>query len=327
MAYDSVNNAIVPVVGVSTLELPDPNKTSYNPGTLNFQFNRSWLVSFSGIGPAVGPPPPPSPSSYNSLRTLFEIEKTAASTANKGKISLYNLDNVSRQNYLKGTRMSLAVGYGGPGGITIPIFSNAAIWRVHHERKGPDIISSFESGEGESELQASIFNQSFPAGTPVTTVIAAIISAMGLVQGPVVGLKPLVYNNGTSFSGSCKAALDRVITKDLKLNWWIQGFAVLISPSGSASIVGAVPVNVTTGLIGTPNVGQGQGGDNVLTFTSLINPFLVPGTPVTISSTFVTGSAVVKLAKFEGDTHTSKWTVTCECTPISLTGLNDVTQV
>lgn len=319
---DYINGLVSEPPQVQQIDLGDPNALPYNVGASpgSFLYNRTWLVTFLSL--AAGPP---APSTYNSLRTVFEIEKNAFSTANKGKITVYNLNDLSLMRYMKGGTMSLALGYGGIGAPTIPIFTNAAIWRVHHERKGPDIASTFESGEGEKNLQESFFNASFPAGTPVTTVINALIAAMGLVVGPQVAVKPLVYNNGVTFSGSCKDALDLVVKKQLGLQWWINGYTVVIAPSAASAIPGAVLVSVATGLIGTPNYGMGSGGDNVLTFTSLINPFLIPGTPVSLVSNFITALAVVKTAKFEGDTHSNKWTVTCECTPTDpkqLFGLN-----
>lgn len=321
--FDPINPPLTVTPDVLQLGLPDPNIIPYplpNPG---FAFNRSWLVAFSTPTPAIGPPPPPA-IAYNSLRTVFEVEKNAFSTSNKGKITLYNLADLSRMRFVKGVRMTLAVGYGGQGGVTIPIFTNGAIARVRHERKGPDIVSTFEAGEGESALQEAIFNGSFPPGTPVTTIVAAIIGAMGLIQGPTIGLLPLPYNSGTAFSGPCKTLLDRILVKELGLRWWVSGFVVYIAQSGSASNPVAIAVSEQTGLIGAPNLGSGQGGDNVLTFTSLINPFLVPGTVVTIVSKFLTAIALIKTAKFEGDTHASKWTVACECEPLSAAGPNSV---
>jgi hypothetical protein len=324
-----LTNPILPVPDllatpdVLQLGLPNSNLYPYDIGPEGgtvFLFNRAWEVTLTAA--LAGPP---GPVTYNTLRTVFEVEKTAFSTANKSKISVYNFNDLTSKLYVKGGFISLAVGYGGVGSPVLPLITNNSIYRVHHERKGPDLISTYEGGEGEANLQSSIFNASYPAGTPITTIISALIAAMGLVVGPQIGLPPLVYNSGTVWSGSCKDLMDRAVIKELGLSWWVNGYSVTIAPAGSAAIPNAVIVSEQTGLIGTPNFGQGTGGDNVISFTSLINPFLIPGTPVSIISDFLTALGVIKIAKFEGDTHTSKWTVACEATPLnpaSLSGIN-----
>jgi hypothetical protein len=306
--FDPVNSNIIPTPNLSPEGLPISQDSAYDLDNQSYAFNRQWLVQI--ISPFSGP------VSYDSLRTTFDIEKTAFATANKGTISLYNLNDQSRSDYLMGARMSLALGYAGIGGPLIPIFSYADIWRVTHSRKGADIITTLESGEGERNLQESIFNQSFPANTPVASVLQALITAMGLTQGPMIGVPSTPYNSALALSGACRDIMDKIVVKELGLRWWVDGQTVKIAPPGTQLSVDAVLVSVDTGLIGTPNLGGPNGGDNVITFVSLINPALVPGAAVSIVSKFTTKTAIIKTSKFSGDTHESKWTVTCECTPM-----------
>ena len=96
--FDPVNSNIIPTPNLSPEGLPLSQDSAYDLDNESYAFNRQWLVQiisqFSG------------PVSYDSLRTTFDIEKTAFATANKGTISLYNLNDQSRADYLSGARMS-----------------------------------------------------------------------------------------------------------------------------------------------------------------------------------------------------------------------------
>lgn len=309
--FDVLTQGITPVPDLVEVGLPPPDTVGLGylagilAGTANW--NRTWVVSIAGASP--GPPLPP----FNSLRTVFDIEKTPYPLANKAKIQLYNLSDLSRARYFKGNLISLAVGYSVP----IPVFTNGAIRRVSHERKGPDIITTFECAEGERELRNSVCNLAYPAGTNVATVVAQMILLMGLVQGPTIGLLPLVYSSGVVFAGKCSDILTKLL-KTQNLTWSVQnGFFVQIAPPGTPTNPTPILVTAGTGLIGAPNLGLGGGGDNVLTFTSLIRPGLVPGAIVSVVSRFLTMGGTLKTVKLDGDTHGSKWTAKCECVPVS----------
>lgn len=302
---------ILAVPDLVQLGLTDALPYNFAAGGLGYLFNRSWKVTLIGLqGPRV----------YNSLRTTFEVEKTSFSTSNKAKVTMYNLNDFTRSFYGKGAKLSLAVGY---AGLTIPLFLNADIVRVAQERKGPDILTTYEIGEGERSLTDNIINVSVPAGTSTTVVIAQLIAAMNLVQGSTVGLVPKVYNKGVVLSGVCRKVLDQILGP--KFEWSVQyGTVVQIAAKGVPTKPLPVVVSMQTGLIGSPNMGSGLGGDNVLTFNHLIDPRLIPGAAIQIISRFISGTAIISKATFEGDTHESKWSVKCECTPIVLTGVNVV---
>lgn len=313
-ALDFINGPIPATPELLQIGLMDPNVAPYQVAAspASFFFNRTWLVTLLA-SPAAGPPVP---FGYNSLRTVFDIEKTAFSDGMKAKISLYNLNSNSMQRYMKGGSMSLAVGYGGIGAPVVPILTNADIYNIRHERKGADIVTTFETMVGGRSLN-SPFNFTFPAKTPTTTIINAVIASAGLILGPQVGVVPAPSNFAVTYSGSCRDVLDTIIRDKLKLKWWVDGFVVVIAPTSTPAIPAAVLVSEATGMIGTPNYSLGVGGNNVISFTSLLNPLLKPGAAVSVVSGFVTALAVVKNAKIEGDTHGNKWSVNCEATPLN----------
>lgn len=289
--------------------LSDPNTVPYligggvNPGYL---FNRTWIVSIGPLG--VGPP-------INNLRVTFDIERNSFSTPNKGKVQIYNMSDLRRSLYYKGLQLALSVGY---GSIPIPLY-RGWVQDVRDERHGGDIVTNIELGENAKEIVNSVINLPFPAGTTDLVIANAVIASMGLVPGPIAPIwlaTPKVYSSGTAISGNSKTILDNLVNAR-NLNWFVQNQVVTIAQKGQPAVPLIIPVNITTGLLGTPNLTMGQGKNNVLTFEHLLVPYLTPGVLVELESKFIFSTAVVKKAVYDGDTHGSKWSVKCECTPLS----------
>lgn len=246
------------------------------------------------------------------LRITFDIEKNSYSTSNKSKIEVYNLSSDSRAKYTKGSLLTLQAGY-----ITTidTLFIGIVTGRVMNTRKGPDIITSFEFGDGEKEIFYTNFDQSYPPATPVIMIINDLVQAMKIRLGSVTGIPvTAIYNKGFVASGSVKRNLD-YITKSYNLQWSIQNGELQILPIGAALLQQAVLVSQNTGMIGVPS--EGNGGDNITTFTSLLNPKLAPSALVALQSEQFNGIYTIKSVKHEGDTHSNKWQSTCECTPVN----------
>lgn len=303
---------VVPAVPGASTSFMGAYAVPYNfaTGGKQYLFNRSWRLDIGVIGGV-------SAISYTKLKTVFEIEKTNFSAANTFKIQVYNFSDFTRMAFLDVTLYQLAfsVGY---AGLLFPL-TIGDILTVRHERKGPDIVTTFEGGESIVKLTESVCNFGVPAGTDVTTVIAQLTSLMGLVLGPIIGLKPFIYSRGATFTGSCKSNLDSIL-KTMGLTWSVQNLVVQIHPNGVPVGTQGSVVSTATGMVGAANLGLGTGSDSICTFTSLINPLYQPGSLVTIKGRDVITPAVIKTAKFEGDTHDSKWTVKCECTNPSAVG-------
>jgi hypothetical protein len=252
----------------------------------------------------------------NNLRVTFDIERNSFSTPNKGKVQIYNMSDLRRSLYYKGLQLALSVGY---GSIPIPLY-RGWVQDVRDERHSGDIITNIELGENAKEIVNSIVNFAFPAGTTDLVVATSIITAMGLIPGPIAPswlAAPKPYNSGVAFSSNAKIILDNLVSSR-NLNWYVQNQIVTIAEKGQPSSPLIIPVDITTGLLGVPNLSMGQGKDNVLTFEHLLVPYLTPGVVVALESKFIVVTALVKKTVYDGDTHGSKWSVKCECTPISL---------
>lgn len=314
-------------------KLPDPNTTDYGLSTdgSNYYFQRQWSLTlgakdstFSSISSKF-PSTTFQTKSYTSqvslgfnalgqkqsrqggLKIIFDIEKNSVSSSNKSKIQIYNLNQDSRKLFVKDVLIKLDAGY---NGLIDSIFFGNSVARVSTERKGPDFVTTFELGDGERELYTGFINDSFPPATPVSFVVQALLAELDLSKGNIFSLPVGVYNNGYVAIGSIKQNLDRILDAN-GLQWHVSNGKVNIYPKTSGNAQTAIVINQATGMIGTPS--QGEGGDNIVQFTSLLNPGLVPGQAVSLTSENFNGVYSIRNCHFEGDTHGNKWQVSCEC--------------
>ena len=301
-------SAVPAVPDVVQLGLPDPNLVPYPVTSPGFLFQRNWLISIGPLG--IG-------ATYNSLRVSFEIERTAISSANKAKFQIFNMANIpGRSAAVKGAEVRFLVGYG--VAPPTPLYLGWIDGRSITERKGAELITSFECSENGKEITDSFCNLAFPAGTPIYTIITTLIATMGLFPGPILGILPNVASSGVVYSGSPKKFLD-TITASNNVCWYVQNSIVYIAPKGAPTVPAAIPVSIGTGMIGAPVIGGPKGGDGIIKFSHLIVPYLMPGVLVAISSRFLTTLATIKKVTYSGDTHEAKWNAEVECVLPSVT--------
>lgn len=266
-----------------------------NFASAQYLFDRAWAVTI-GLPGETG-------FRYDSLKTTFEIEKTSASISNKAKIELYNLNDQSRLNFQrKGLQIRLEAGY---RGLTEVLYIGD-VTKTQSMRKGADIVTVFEAGDSEKALTTAHFQKSYPAGATFLQIISDLVKALGVNQGPIIGIPNVKYNNGFSVSGSIKKVLDTLIPNQ-GLEWSIQNGYLQIIPVTAHNGDEAVFLSKDTGLIGVPSQ-----KDSGVEFISLLNPKLLPGSPVQLDSTLFKGFYKLKKSKVEGDSHGQKWQITAE---------------
>lgn len=260
-----------------------------------FLFDRAWAVTI-GVPGEDG-------FRYDSLKTTFDIEKTSASISNKAKIELYNLNSTSRLNFQrKGLQIRVEAGY---KGLTEVLYIGD-ITRSTSMRKGPDIVTTFEAGDSEKQLSGAHFQKSYPAGTKFVQVIQELAAALTVNIGVVIGIQAQAYNKGLTLSGSIKNILDTMLVNQ-GLEWSIQNGYLQIIPVKAHNGDEAVVISKETGMIGVPTQ-----KDSGVEFTSLLNPKLLPGSPVQLISSTFNGFYKIRKCVVSGDSHGPKWQVLCE---------------
>ena len=320
---DDPNNQVLVQPYNALAPLASPQTTVYDFDSSTYLFNRAYSFKISTpSAQAVVGPPAANGLEYTDLRFTFDIEKTAASQANKAKFALYNsaLAMQPSANF-RGQRVIVAAGYdSGDTGAALPVLFQSAVGtstaRIINSRKGPDVITEFEIGDSEVSIYNTVFDKSYPLGTPYLLVIKDLIGAMGLtanINDPT-SLLARALPGSRVVTGPVKQSLD-MITSTLNFQWSVQNGVLQLYPKGGSAKLVAEVVSMYTGLIGVPN--QNNAEDHVVTFTSLLNAKLDPGSLVQIISATVNGIFTIRKSKYEGDTHGNKWQVTCQCLPVA----------
>lgn len=251
------------------------------------------------------------------LRITFDIQKNNKGTPNKAAFSVYNLSPQSRGAIGKGTLVTFAAGYGDlVGNLFLGV-----VQKTSSDRAGADIITKLECGDGEPALTKTKLNRSFPPGTTVAQIFQACAEAMsvataanpsGMNAGIALGIPSSVYARGFKAEGAVKDTMNYICLTH-GLHWSIQNGALDIVPRGSHAGVEAVVLNQESGLIGIPSLNEKQ-----MTFSALLNPGIAPNRLVKIESQEerLSGFFKINAAKYNGDTHESKWQADCEATAL-----------
>lgn len=242
-------------------------------------------------------------------RLNFNIEKTDGGEANKGKISIYNLNQDSR-NFIEkeNTIAILRVGYA--ENLSTLFFGDLAPNGVSVKRSGPDIITTLEVGDSEKILREAHIDIGLAANATNQQILNLALAKLNLTIGFQSGFKTVVYKHGFSFSGRVSNLLDQ-ITKQVGVKWSIQDGEFIILPPKTTEPGEIIRLAPDSGLIGTPTKTK-----DAFKFQALLNPLIRPGKKIFVDSRLALGElgATVKIAKckYNGDTHEGKWIVSCE---------------
>lgn len=272
-------------------------------------------------------------TTFNDFDMSFQIVRTTKPEPNTCELHLYNL-SADERGALEGT--SLLAPPASPGGAAgaaaallgkgIPVKieagyeeADATIWlgdlrtiESHHE--GPDWITVLGSGDGEKAFQQSRINLSFGKGTPIATVVTALVKAMGLGPGNMplylarLAVSPtasLITSQGLVLSGSASSLLTN-IAQSVGLEWSIQDGVVQFTERGLPTLGQVVLVSPSSGMVGEPTIDN----KGIVTVKMLMIPNVVPGAVIVVNSERIKGNFRIETATYEGDTSGQPWYIT-----------------
>ncbi len=280
----------------------------------------------------------PSNPGISQLRIVFSVTKNLEKFPNQASIDVYNIQRETRKILEKGIEqvqkapgkytpaIKLEVGYTDKNkGILV-----GNITQVTTKKVGPDIITTFDVGDGVASFTDAKMDVSFSPGATAGQILKSILANMGLTVGQTVGLNSLdQYLNGLTLSGSARDHLTSMLRKQ-GLGWSIQDNQVQILPPNQSTAETAVLLNKDTGLIDTPfrtqylntdkiedrsktgskTVGLSKNIQNGMQVLCLMNPEIKPGRKIKIEtglSDLNSGFFKVTKMRHFGDTHSTPW--------------------
>lgn len=242
--------------------------------------------------------------SRSALHVAFEITKIAQGAANKGTITLFNVNQKLRTSMVKGYQVALSAGYQGLIGQLI----SGTVFKATSARSGPDITTTLDVIDGLKALLYSPFNRTYARGTHLSQILSDVAQAMDILPGTVMGLPDKTFGRGYVAHGLCRDILETLI-KPHGLEVQVNNGKLNIIPKNMTLGTSAIVLSPQAGLLGVPSVSQTS-----ISFEAMLNPRLVPGQMVQLvtANANTTGYFKIRSCKMTGDTHADKWSVACE---------------
>jgi len=248
------------------------------------------------------------------LRIAFNVTKTAKSSENTAKISIYNLSRDSRDlvqsRTAEGsplTKVVLRAGFQ-TSGEKILFRGTGNVVSTH---KPPEWITEITAEDSVKELKAVTFEKKYPAGTLVSDIVKELLKAAGLsvtVDVPLIATLPLAR----TFTGDpIKNIQDLSSTYSFVFNMQDEG-GVIAPKDRKPKREYIVLLSRSTGMVGRPRI-----RGSLLVVQALIDPDLRPNNYVDLATLEpgLSGIYLIQTAKYQGDSWSGDFLVTLELTP------------
>lgn len=285
-----------------------------------------WLRNMSlTIGGVVGRQYTSSASAPRKM--TFRVNNNLAEQPNSAKFELYNLSENHRsfiEGELTNKKVILEVSHGNDA---LRELFRGDIYRAFTTKKGPNLVTEIESGDGVAERAGGLISVSFGPNNTHLTFLANLTAALGMgvdvSAADMAALSEQVLH-GRSYHGDAFGFI-RALCRSTGHEWSIQRGVLQIMVENSSLKASAIYLDSETGLIGRPSPtrskiryesrdasgsrrrrnGQQIGGVEI---KSILNPELVPGALVQLNSSSATGLYACRDITHRGDTMGPTWT-------------------
>jgi hypothetical protein len=211
-----------------------------------------------------------------------------------------------------GVTVRLEVGYGdNVGQIFFGVLRKVSSWRA-----GTEWITQISGGDGEHTILTARISKTYVKGTPITSIVRELVGTLGIGPGGLNNTLGALATTGflsggvtlqkaLTLHGDSMTALDQLL-RSCGFEWSIQDGAFYAGPAGTATVPGQGPLlTPATGLLEAPQIDK----RGFITGKALLNPDLLPGKPIRIESSRVTGNFLVTKTQHSGDSTGNDWNV------------------
>lgn len=251
----------------------------------------------------------------------FSVDRDTTAVPNSAQVTLWNLNSDTRAELE-------ALASSSPGGVPVRVEAGygdrigqiffGGLRRVASWHEGTEWVTELSGGDGEKQIVSARINRSFARGTPVTAVLRALVSQLGVDPGGLDAITARGFTGGgstlpedTSFRGDAAQALES-FCRSLGLRWSVQDGAFFAAPNGEPFDPGQGPLfSAETGLIETPTVDK----DGKVNGIALLNSDLLPGRVFRVESSRVTGNFVCTACHSYGESNGASWYTEWEGAP------------
>lgn len=240
------------------------------------------------------------------LRIDFDIERTSSEKNNRAVVRVYNLTKETSAKISEADgHILLRAGYKDEAVGTI---FTGDIVRGTREREGNDYITTIEAFDGRTAVMSGIVSLSYAPDTDALTVAQALLDAIGLAnKGTDLIPSGEKYAHGYCFFGMAVDGLRDLLAR-FGLCFTIQDETLFIYEDGKEMENTGLQLEEGGDLLSLPQIvsDKTETSDiekeaaNRWAFSAKLNPELVSGAMVKVSSSTFTGEVVIKTAYSTG---------------------------
>ena len=241
----------------------------------------------------------------------FAVNRVSGAEPDTAEISIWGTDaEIRNAAQKKGAPLDIEAGYEENFGLLF----KGNVRRTFFTTDGVETELRIEAGDGDTALGGTLRQQSFPPHITFEKIVTDMINALGVsAKDAIDKVKKLLTDNGQgakqkqkgfSISGLASESLNSML-KRAGITYAIQDGTMIVAETGkpSENFATAIKLTPTSGLIGSPE--QGEGGS--ITVTSLLQPGIRPHRQLQIDSASVKGAYVIEKVTHRGDTHGQEW--------------------
>lgn len=241
------------------------------------------------------------------LRMGFKSEQSVTGAPNKTRLDLWNLSKGSRTKVqAKNLDLTIKAGYS----RFTRIVAVGKTTLTSSSRQGVNWVTAINAGDGQKAYKQARINENVGKGIDMGEVLRRAAESMGIDKGNLEkkvadgSARQLLtqWVNGGVLSGKSSEVVSK-IAESMGFQFSIQRGALLFLAKGETTENGAVVLSQSTGLIGSPEIGD----EGKVQASSLLNGDLFPGRRVELDSEVTSGIFRVDKVIHVGDTWGGEW--------------------
>jgi hypothetical protein len=248
----------------------------------------------------------------------FRVDRSLTPSQNTADITVYGLAESSRkslQQCATGIFIKLCAGY--TTDAVLPTLFYGQLREVRTVRNGADWQTEISSGDADEE-KARPVDFSLGPGATFEAAIKRLAEKMGGKIGNLAAtLKDAKFSDsskefteGMSVFGNGDDELRKLLASGGLTHSWQNG-ELQILPLGKALSTSAVTLDETSGLIGSPELGE----NDTVKFRSLLNAEITPGRTVHVISRNLDGHFRAERVVYTGSISGNDWFADVEGAP------------
>lgn len=289
-------------------------------------FDRQYRVRIGPAGSAGKEIGRPNETTGRTIRCQFTCEAGDSSSANTGKIILWNLsDETLRLLEQEDCLVELCAGYGSD----IPLIMAGTLTYCTTTRSGADQQTEIEFEDGFVAMRDATLSLGYSGQIEGKKIVSDAAAAMGceVKYSPKAALRDFT---NFAFVGSAKNLIDQICSIS-KMRWSLQNGIIQICAPNESLTTAVYLLSPSTGLVGSPkpiyesSATSDPTGDNAtksrakkgVEIQYLLNGHIQVDDLVRVESKRFSGQYRVSQIVFSGDSEGSEWICTAQLLEVS----------